>query len=160
MLEGRALTCRVSEEVPPVFGEARKLHQILVNLLTNAIKYSEPGSRIKLSVRGEQSAVRFEVSDQGVGIRKEHLPRLFEKFYRADDPAVRRASGTGLGLYIVRNLVTMLGGHVQVRSEHGKGSVFTVIVPRAETTSAGAARQRRRVISTARTPAHLAAGAG
>jgi PAS domain S-box-containing protein len=160
MLKGRTLSCRVSDELPPVFGEARKLHQILVNLLTNAIKYSEPGTRIKLSVRGEQSVVRFEVSDQGVGIRKEHLPRLFEKFYRADDPAVRRASGTGLGLYIVRNLVTMLGGQVQVRSEHGKGSVFIVTVPRAETTSAGAARQRRRVLQTTRTPASLAAGAG
>jgi len=159
MLKGRTLTCRVPEELPPAFGEARKLHQILVNLLTNAIKYSEPGTRIKLSVRGEQSVVRFEVSDQGVGIRKEHLPRLFEKFYRADDPAVRRASGTGLGLYIVRNLVTMLGGQVQVRSEHGKGSVFTVTVPRAETTSAGAARQRRRLVQTTRAPARLTAGA-
>jgi len=107
-----------------------------------------------------KAAVRFEVSDQGVGIRKEHLPRLFEKFYRADDPAVRRASGTGLGLYIVRNLVPMLGGQVHVRSDYGKGSVFIVTVPRAETTNAGAARQRRRTLSSARTPARIAAGAG
>jgi len=78
--------------------------------------------------------VRFEVSDQGVGIRKEHMPRLFEKFYRADDPVVRRTSGTGLGLYIVRSLVTMLGGQVHVRSRHGKGTVFTVVLPRAEAT--------------------------
>ncbi len=160
MLGGRSLTCRVPDDLPPVFGEARKLHQILVNLLSNAIKYSEPGTRIKLNARAEQAAVRFEVSDQGVGIRKEHLPRLFEKFYRADDPAVRRASGTGLGLYIVRNLVTMLGGQVHVRSDYGKGSVFIVTVPRAETTNAGAARQRRRTLSSARTPARIAAGAG
>jgi signal transduction histidine kinase len=104
----------------------------LVNLLTNAIKYSEPGTQITLSARSDQSVVRFEVSDQGVGIRKEHIPRLFEKFYRADDPAVRRTSGTGLGLYIVRSLVTMLGGQVHVRSRHGKGSVFVVTLPRAE----------------------------
>jgi len=135
MLKGRTLKCRAPEDLPPVMGEARKLHQILVNLLTNAIKYSEPGTQITFNARADQSAVRFEVSDQGVGIRKEHMPRLFEKFYRADDPLVRRTSGTGLGLYIVRSLVTMLGGQVHVRSRHGKGTVFTVILPRAEATS-------------------------
>jgi two-component system phosphate regulon sensor histidine kinase PhoR len=145
MLKGRTLTCRVPENLPTVMGEARKLHQILVNLLTNAIKYSEPGTQITLSAHSEQLAVRFEVSDQGVGIRKEHLPRLFEKFYRADDPAVRRTSGTGLGLYIVRSLVAMLGGQVHVRSRHGKGSVFIVTLPRAET----AARPRARVAAVA-----------
>ena len=132
MLKGRTLKCRTPEDLPPVMGEARKLHQILVNLLTNAIKYSEPGTDITLTARSDQSAVRFEVADQGVGIRKEHMPRLFEKFYRADDPAVRRTSGTGLGLYIVRSLVTMLGGQVHVRSRHGKGSVFVVMLPRGE----------------------------
>ena len=94
-----------------------------------------PGTQITFNARADQSAVRFEVSDQGVGIRKEHMPRLFEKFYRADDPVVRRTSGTGLGLYIVRSLVTMLGGQVHVRSRHGKGTVFTVILPRAEATT-------------------------
>ncbi len=135
MLKGRTLKCRALEDLPPIMGEARKLHQILVNLLTNAIKYSEPGTQITFNARADQSAVRFEVSDQGVGIRKEHMPRLFEKFYRADDPVVRRTSGTGLGLYIVRSLVTMLGGQVHVRSRHGKGTVFTVILPRAEATT-------------------------
>ncbi|HEY8677831.1 MAG TPA: PAS domain-containing sensor histidine kinase [Candidatus Dormibacteraeota bacterium] len=157
MLNGRTLQCRVQDGLPAVFGDSRKLHQILVNLVTNAIKYSEPGTRIKLSARSDQSAVRFEVADHGVGIRKEHLPRLFEKFYRADDPAVRRASGTGLGLYIVRNLVTMLGGQVHVRSEHGKGSVFTVTVPRAE---AGAARPPHRAVTPVRAHSRVHAGAG
>src|SRR5438270_11919412 len=135
MLAGRSLKCRTPEDLPPVMGEARKLHQILVNLLTNAIKYSEPGTQITLNARSDQSAVRFEVSDQGVGIRKEHMPRLFDKFYRADEPAVRRTSGTGLGLYIVRSLVTMLGGQGHVRRPHGKGTVFTVTVPPAGTTA-------------------------
>ena len=145
MLKGRTLKCRVPENLPTIMGEARKLHQILVNLLTNAIKYSEPGTQITLSALSEPSAVRFEVSDQGVGIRKEHMPRLFEKFYRADDPAVRRSTGTGLGLYIVRSLVAMLDGQVHVRSRHGKGSVFIVTLPRAETT----ARPRARVAAVA-----------
>src|SRR5438128_6159243 len=132
MLKGRTLKCLAPEDLPAVMGEARKLHQILVNLLTNAIKYSEPGTQITLNARIDQSEVRFEVSDQGIGIRKEHMPRLFEKFYRADDPFVRRTSGTGLGLYIVRSLVTMLGGDVDVRSGHGKATVFADTLPRAE----------------------------
>jgi PAS domain S-box-containing protein len=145
MLQGRVLKCRIPEDLPALLGEARKLHQILVNLVNNAIKYSEPGTQIILSARSDSTAVRFEVSDQGVGIRKEHMPRLFEKFYRADDPAVRRSSGTGLGLYIVRSLVTMLGGQVHVRSRVGKGTVFTVILPRAETV----ARPRSRLAALA-----------
>ena len=142
MLKGRLLKSRVAADLPAVMGEARKLHQIFVNLLSNAIKYSEPGTQITLSARSDQSAVRFEVSDQGVGIRKEHVPRLFEKFYRADDPAVRRTSGTGLGLYIVRSLVTMLGGQVEVRSRHGRGSVFVVMLPRADGVTRARSRPR------------------
>ena len=132
MLHGRVLRPRIAPDVPPVWGDARKLHQILINLVTNAIKYSPPKTLITVTVRGDASSVRFEIADQGLGIRKEHLPRLFEKFYRADDPAVRRTAGTGLGLYIVRQLVTMLGGQIQVRSRVGKGSVFMVLLPRAE----------------------------
>src|SRR5437879_9307561 len=132
MLRDHSLRCRIPEDLPPIWGEARKLHQILVNLTTNAIKYAEPGTQVTLSARVEQGYVRFDVQDQGVGIRKQHMARLFEKFYRADDPAVRRAAGTGLGLYIVRNLVNMLGGHVSVRSRPGTGSVFTVTLPQAE----------------------------
>src|SRR5437899_8552218 len=105
-------------------GEERKLHQILVNLVNNAIKYSEPGTQITLSARGDPSAVRFEVSDQGVGIRKEHMPRLFEKFYRADDPAVRRTSGTGLGLYIVRSLVPSWAARETCPAGMGRGPFF------------------------------------
>lgn len=132
MLHGRQLQVRIQPDVPAVMAEARKLHQILINLVSNAIKYSAPGKRVALTVRADEASVRFEISDQGVGIRREHLPRLFEKFYRADDPAVRRTPGTGLGLYIVRNLVTMLGGQVNVRSRYGKGTVFVVTLPRAE----------------------------
>ena len=150
MLQGRALKCRVPEGVPAVMGEARKLHQILVNLVTNAIKYSQPGTQITLTARSDQSTVRFEVSDQGVGIREEHVPRLFEKFYRADDPAVRRTSGTGLGLYIVRSLVTMLGGQVQVKSQHGKGSAFIVTLPRADGMQRAKPRPRPRLAVAAR----------
>lgn len=132
LLQGRALRRRVPAALPPIWGDARKLHQILVNLLSNAIKYSPDGSSIELSVTAATGQVQFKVRDHGVGIRAEDLPRLFEKFYRAEDPAVRRTSGTGLGLYIVRSLVDMLGGHVDVRSQYGKGSAFTISLPRAQ----------------------------
>src|SRR5207249_3821779 len=133
MLKGRSLKCRLPEDLPAVMGEARKLHQILVNLVNNAIKYSEPGTQITLSARGDPSAVRFEVSDQGVGIRKEHMPRLFEKFYRADDPAVRRTAGTGPGRYGGGRRVTLRGGQHAARSRQGRGTVSTATAPRAET---------------------------
>lgn len=131
-LRGRTLLCRIPDDLPPVWGDAQKLHQILLNLLTNAVKYSEDATQITLTARADDGAVRFEVLDHGVGIRKQHLPRLFEKFYRADDPAVRRTTGTGLGLYIVRCLVDLLGGHVEVRSRYGKGTAVSVSLPQAE----------------------------
>lgn len=132
LLQARTLRRRVPAELPPVWGEAKKLHQILVNLLSNAIKYSADGSRVELSVTVNGDQLHFQVSDEGVGIRPQDLPRVFEKFYRAEDPAVRRTAGTGLGLYIVRSLVDMLGGHVDVRSQYGQGSAFTISLPRAQ----------------------------
>jgi PAS domain S-box-containing protein len=139
LLQQRPLRRQVPAALPPVFGQSQKLHQILVNLLTNAIKYSPDGSPVELSVTADREQVHFGVRDEGVGIRSEDLPRVFHKFYRAEDPVVRRIPGTGLGLYIVRSLVDMLGGHVDVRSQYGKGSVFTISLPRAQ-----ADRARRR----------------
>jgi PAS domain S-box-containing protein len=139
LLQQRPLRRSVPAALPPVIGQSQKLHQILVNLLTNAIKYSPDGSPVELSVTADREQVHFGVRDEGVGIRSEDLPRVFHKFYRAEDPVVRRIPGTGLGLYIVRSLVDMLGGHVDVRSQYGKGSVFTISLPRAQ-----AERARRR----------------
>jgi len=132
MLEGRRLRTDAAESLPPVLGEAKKLHQILINLGTNAIKYSPPSSEVALIVRAVGAQVRVEVRDQGVGIRKEDQERIFEKFFRANDPAVRRTHGTGLGLYIVRSLVEMLGGRVEVRSRRGQGTTILVWLQRAD----------------------------
>lgn len=144
LLQQRPLRRQVPAALPPVLGQSQKLHQILVNLLTNAIKYSPDGSPVELSVTADREHVHFGVRDEGVGIRTEDLPRVFHKFYRAEDPVVRRVPGTGLGLYIVRSLVDMLGGHVDVRSQYGKGSVFTISLPRAH-----ADRARRRAAAAA-----------
>lgn len=136
LLQGRSLRRRVPAALPAVWGESQKLHQILVNLLSNAIKYSPDGSPIELAVTVTREQVHFQVRDHGVGIRQADRSRLFEKFYRADDPAVRRTPGSGLGLYIVRSLVDMLGGQVEVRSRYGRGSAFTVSLPRVQPNAA------------------------
>jgi two-component system phosphate regulon sensor histidine kinase PhoR len=158
MLGDRKLNVEIDEPLPPVIGEEKKLHQILINLGTNAIKYSPPQSVVALTVRTERERVRIELRDQGVGIRKEDQKRVFEKFFRVNDPAVRRVRGTGLGLYIVRSLVEMLGGRVEVKSRYGHGASFVVWLPRAEPEAARAApvprrrgaRAVARVLTTAR----------
>src|SRR5438094_270159 len=133
MLKGRTLKCRIPEGLPAVMGEARKLHQILVNLVNNAIKYSEPGTQITLSARGDPSAVRFEVSDQGVGIRKEHMPRLFEKFYRADDPAVRRIELNKPDLILLDIMLPDVSGFDVCRDIRKAGLRVPIIILSAKT---------------------------
>ena len=105
-----------------------KSRQILVNLLGNAVKFTDKGSvSVALSVRG--SAVWIEVRDSGIGISGEELIRLFRPFVQVDSGLTRRHGGTGLGLYISRRLATLLGGHIEVSSEPGVGSTFSVVLP-------------------------------
>jgi two-component system phosphate regulon sensor histidine kinase PhoR len=105
------------------------LEQALVNLLDNAIKYSEPNSTIHLKANLNDSEVKIIVEDRGIGIAKKHLPRLFERFYRVDKARSRNLGGTGLGLAIVKHIAQAHGGHVSVESSLGVGSVFTIHLP-------------------------------
>ena len=102
------------------------LEQAVVNLIDNAVKYSEPGRPVRISVSEIGPDVVIEVADQGVGIAKEHLPRLFERFYRVDKARSRKQGGTGLGLSIVRHIVQLHGGRVRVESTPGEGSRFFI----------------------------------
>ncbi len=97
-----------------------------MNLLDNAVKYSPEGGRVTLSVAAEGKAVRIAVADPGLGIPLAEQQRVFEKFYRLDTELTRAGGGTGLGLYITRELVRRMGGTIAVRSEPGVGSTFTV----------------------------------
>ena len=99
------------------------------NLLDNAVKYSDPGSRIDLRARADGESVAIEVEDRGLGIPTRDLERIFERFYRVDRARSRDTGGTGLGLAIVRHVVANHAGEVQVRSVEGEGSTFTVTVP-------------------------------
>jgi two-component system phosphate regulon sensor histidine kinase PhoR len=104
------------------------LEQALINLIDNAVKYSDPGSLITVEAGQADCQVVIKVRDQGVGIAKEHLPRLFERFYRVDPSRSRKVGGTGLGLAIVKHIAQAHGGKVGVESNPGLGSTFTVFL--------------------------------
>jgi two-component system phosphate regulon sensor histidine kinase PhoR len=114
-----------------VKANAQLLEQAVGNLLDNAIKYSEPGKGVEIDVTQSKSELTITVSDHGSGIPSEHLPRLFERFFRVDKGRSRELGGTGLGLAIVKHIVQAHGGHVTVESNPGEGSAFTIHLPNA-----------------------------
>ena len=107
------------------------LEQALVNLIHNAVKYSVPGSEVFVTAAQSGERLSIDVRDSGSGIEAHHLPRLFERFYRADKARSRQLGGTGLGLAIVKHIASAHGGTVTVRSTPGTGSVFTISIPNA-----------------------------
>jgi signal transduction histidine kinase len=127
------LSCQLPAATPQVLAERRALEQVLSNLLDNALKYGSPASEIVLSAevvsRRQQRFLRVAVRDQGPGIPAEHLPRLFERFYRVDAGRSRALGGTGLGLAIVKHLVEAMHGEVGVESTVGQGSTFWFTLP-------------------------------
>jgi PAS domain S-box-containing protein len=121
----------IDRDLPPVLADGELLIRILTNLLSNAVKYSSPEAPISVSARSDDSSVEVSVSDHGIGLSKDEAARLFEKFFRADRPEVRTAGGTGLGLYITKNLVEMQDGQIWCESEVGKGTTFRFTLPLA-----------------------------
>jgi two-component system phosphate regulon sensor histidine kinase PhoR len=113
--------------LPPVLADYNRLERIIVNLLSNALKYSEPNSSVFVSARLTDDMVEVSMKDQGRGIDPKDVPHLFERFYRAQ--GARRAEGIGLGLYITKILVEAQGGRIWVESEVGKGSTFSFTLP-------------------------------
>lgn len=114
---------------PEFLGEADMYRQMLINLIDNAIKYTDKNGLIKVRLEETRENVMLVVQDTGVGIPKEHLPRLFERFYRVDKSRDRAKGGTGLGLAIVKHIVLAFGGMISVDSKPGEGTVFTVELP-------------------------------
>jgi signal transduction histidine kinase len=110
-------------------GDRDRLGQVVTNLLTNAIKYSLGTDPIDVLVASTPETLTISVRDYGVGIPPEQQSRIFERFYRAQNPAQASAPGFGMGLYISREIVKRHGGQITVDSEEGKGSTFTVVLP-------------------------------
>src|SRR5476651_2717554 len=132
--KGLALVCEIAPNVPTdLVGDPTRLRQVLLNLLGNAIKFTESGEvSLRVTQGGDSSvptALRFTVSDTGIGIPDEKLGQVFERFTQADSSTTRRFGGSGLGLTISKRLVELMGGRIWVESEVGEGSVFAFAVP-------------------------------
>ncbi len=129
--KGLELTAAVAEDVPDwVLGDAMRLRQILLNLVANGVKFTHSGS-VRLTIGrapGATQALRFAVTDTGIGIKANELAVLFQRFAQADSSTTRRFGGTGLGLAISKRLVALMGGNIEVQSEPGRGSTFSFTI--------------------------------
>jgi heavy metal sensor kinase len=126
-----SMSCDAQKSVP-IEGDRARLKQVIVNLLDNAINYTAPGGQVQLRVRAAGTRALLEVEDNGVGIPKDALPHIFERFYRTDKARSRQMGGAGLGLAIVQAICLAHGGEVQVESAEGRGSRFIVSLPLAD----------------------------
>src|SRR3989440_164522 len=131
--KGIALEELVPEDLPALRADRAKLRRVLVNLVSNALKFTPKGGRVRTVAAREGSFVRVSVSDTGVGIPPDDLRDIFDKYAQARSRATRSEKGTGLGLYITRQLVELHGGKIEVQSEVGKGSTFSFTIPIATT---------------------------
>ncbi len=133
--KGMKLVCEVAPNVPDtVVADESRVRQVVVNLLGNAIKFTERGEvvltvELRACAHADAMELRFAVRDTGIGIAPEKLERIFEAFAQADGSTARRYGGTGLGLTISRRLVELMGGHIAVASTPGQGSIFSFTVP-------------------------------
>lgn len=132
-LAAKQLTCLVEGERAVVMGDEKRLHQVVFNLMSNAIKYSFAGGQICIGVRKQKDKVVLTVEDEGIGIAKEELALIFERFYRTDRSRSRKTGGSGIGLAIVRSIVQAHGGSVFAESRKGRGSRFVVCLPGEKT---------------------------
>jgi PAS domain S-box-containing protein len=128
-LQQHTLTCKLPDTPLMIAGDELRLEQVLQNLLSNAMKYSPRGGPITVQIEQQGEAVCIAVADQGIGIPQENLPKLFERFYRADNVDPQQISGMGIGLYVVRAIIELHGGRVGVVSPEEGGSIFTVYLP-------------------------------
>jgi len=123
------LICNIEPDLPAIAADGSQILQVLDNLVTNALRYGEPGTPVTLAASLEDAMVHLSVADHGEGIAPEHLHRLTERFYRVDTSRSRSLGGTGLGLSIVKHIVERHRGRLTIESELGKGTVVHVLLP-------------------------------
>jgi signal transduction histidine kinase len=119
----------MKRSLPLALGDAEKIRLAVENILDNAVKYTNSGGKIKIKISKEGKFLMFEVKDNGVGIPEEQIKRVFEKFFRSDNATKYQTEGTGLGLYIAKNIVEQLGGKIWFKSIENIGSVFSFSIP-------------------------------
>lgn len=125
----------LAEEVPEnlqLVANRDQIEEAVVNLVDNALKYTQPGGKVVLSAENKNGEVAIRVADTGIGIMQEDLSRIFERFFRVDKARSRRTGGTGLGLSIVKHIAEAHGGRIEVQSEFNRGSTFLLVLPRTE----------------------------
>jgi signal transduction histidine kinase len=123
------VTIDVPPDLPTVQADSDRVTQILMNIVLNAYQYTPEGGSVTISAHQEEDGIRVDVADSGIGIAPEDQDRVFERFYRGEDPMVISTAGTGLGLAIVQQLVEMHNGRVWLESELGKGTTFRILFP-------------------------------
>lgn len=126
---GRRVVVSLPPSLPIVVSDRQRVELIMTNLLDNALKFSSPGTSCEVTARREGEFVALTVRDRGIGIAPEHLDRIFDRFYQVDSSVTRGYGGVGLGLSLVKELISSLGGTVEVSSIPGEGSAFTVRIP-------------------------------
>jgi two-component system phosphate regulon sensor histidine kinase PhoR len=125
----------IPANLPPVLADAERVQRVVTNLLHNAIKFTPDGGRVTVQGRlsaDDEDQLRISVSDTGLGIAAEDLPRIFERFYKSDRARTRQGGGTGLGLAISRHIVQAHHGRIWVKSNEGSGSTFFFTLPVSE----------------------------
>ncbi len=137
--QGFTLAVDLHEDVPPLEVDQEALGQALLNIVSNAVKYSHDKKRIEVRLRRDGARALIEVQDHGIGIHKSEQAKIFEKFYRAEDSLVQETRGSGLGLSLVRHIMEAHAGAVEVQSAPGKGSTFTLVLPLERPARRGAA---------------------
>ena len=142
----------ISPGLPPVWADRERLHQVVFNLLDNALRFTPPGGTVTVSVTSDRDAVQVRVADTGPGIPAEHLPHVFERFYRVDQSRSRGDGGTGIGLAIARSIVEAHRGRIWAESEVGSGSTFGFALPLTPDRATGSHQQDQRGRARERIP--------
>ncbi|MEF3691535.1 MAG: HAMP domain-containing sensor histidine kinase [Candidatus Moraniibacteriota bacterium] len=119
----------VDDNMPKIIGDEKKTEVVLDNLISNAVKYNKKGGEVSIKVRKDVSKATISIRDNGIGIPKEDQEMIFDKFFRSDNAATQEVSGTGLGLFIAKNIIERSGGKIWFHSTEGEGSVFFVALP-------------------------------